>query len=96
MRLRNCLIIGSLCLLLAACGGKPQVLTVARAEAVAYPARPELPQLVDGDVACMSYEARQRLGARHIVITKYVADLEAALKAYDAQAVQPAQPGGRK
>lgn len=74
-------------LFLTACAASPQVqpLTVTRAEAVPYPARPDVIKLQNGDVACMSYAARQRLGQRHTLMVWYLHELENALKTYDAQ-----------
>lgn len=68
----------------------PRVITVTRAEPVAYPARPAFTELHNGDVACMNYAARMRLGQRHTETVWYVRELENALRAYDAQTL-PAQ-----
>lgn len=81
------LILFNVLLALLMCGCTPQVntVTVTRAAAVPYPARPDFVQLENGDVACMTYAARQRLGQRHTLIVWYLRELENALKTYDAQ-----------
>ncbi|MEG2172359.1 MAG: hypothetical protein RRY29_03765 [Desulfovibrionaceae bacterium] len=69
-----------------------QTVTVTRAEAVPYPLRPDFIHLQDGDVACMSHKARQRLGQRHTLMVWYLRELENALKTYDAQTALQTEP----
>lgn len=105
MRLRNFSMLGNVatalalallcCLLLAGCAMPPRVITITRAEAVPYPARPAFTALQNGDVACMSFSARQRLGQRHIEVVWYLRELENTLKTYDAQTRIPEKTAGK-
>ena len=58
---------------------------IRRAEAVPYPGRPAFPAFVDGDFACQSVPARERLARRHTQLLWYLNELETALAAYDMQ-----------
>lgn len=83
-----------LLVLLAGCAApQERVITITRAEPVPYPTRPNFTPLQDGDVACMGYAARMRLGQRHTQVVWYMRELEGALKAYDAQANAQAAGG---
>lgn len=76
-----------LILLLTACAvPAPPPVIVRTVEPVPYPVRPNFVQVKNGDLACMSAPARERLAQRHVQIVWYLKNLEEALKVYDAQA----------
>ena len=67
---------------------------VQRVSIVERPARPNWPLFVNGDLLCLSVDARTRMAQRHAMTVWYIKQLESLADAYEAQISQEAAHAG--
>lgn len=67
---------------------------VQRVSIVERPARPNWPLFVNGDLSCLSVDARTRMAQRHAMTVWYIKQLESLADAYEAQIFQEAAHAG--
>lgn len=67
---------------------------VQRVSIVERPARPNWPLFVNGDLSCLSVDARTRMAQRHAMTVWYIRQLEFLADAYEAQISQEAAHAG--